>query len=341
MSIPCSPECKIVGKILLDHPLSYALTTTADVPVVYLPQFWRTVSKVPGPEEMVKFMLNTQQFVYIVDMFRDILHLLVETPENTFVAPVNIETIETFMNKVGYQGVVDKVISFYTKNLAQPWQTMFQVFIHCLITRTSGHNQPKINILQLFHAVINHTNVDYAALLQWDLMSNVKQKKEVIQYPRFLMLIIADLMNKFLEIPKRIDKDYHSIKDDVTLVSVYTTGEVRVLGILISDDFLIEEICATADFKEYETVFIQIDVSMNQPQSITIRQQKVVEKEKDEDDFENRLEPGSHKDNPETIDDDVDNYVEKVDEGERGKMGSLETRTEETQTTIPTPPRSP
>ncbi|GJT49808.1 retrovirus-related pol polyprotein from transposon TNT 1-94 [Tanacetum coccineum] len=371
--------------ILLDHPLSYALTATADVPAVYLQQFWRTVSKVPGPEEMVKFMLNTQQFVYIVDMFRDILHLLVETPENTFVAPVNIETIETFMNKVGYQGVVDKVIAFYTKNLAQPWQTMFKVFNRCLTTRTSGYDPTKINILQLFHAVINHINVDYAALLWWDFMSNVKQKKEAIQYPRFIMLIIADLMNKFPEIPKRIDEDYHSIKDDVTLVSVYTTRDVRVLGMLIPDEFLIEEIRATADFKEYEMVFIQIDVSMNQPQSvvstqgthksiprahrtptlntsppgkkrkqsagessirqkslkITIRQQKVVEKEKDDDDFKNRLEPGSHKDNPETVDDDVDNYVEKVDEEERGEMGSLETRTKETQTTIPTPPRSP
>ncbi|GKB37487.1 hypothetical protein Tco_0882429 [Tanacetum coccineum] len=35
-SIPCSPECKIVGQILLDHSLSYALTATADVPAVYL-----------------------------------------------------------------------------------------------------------------------------------------------------------------------------------------------------------------------------------------------------------------------------------------------------------------
>nr|GEV54607.1 retrovirus-related Pol polyprotein from transposon TNT 1-94 [Tanacetum cinerariifolium] len=57
-SIPCSPECKIVGQILLDHPLSYALTATTDVHV-----------------------------------------LPVETPENPFVAPVNIETIEVFMNK--------------------------------------------------------------------------------------------------------------------------------------------------------------------------------------------------------------------------------------------------
>nr|GEV47294.1 hypothetical protein [Tanacetum cinerariifolium] len=60
-SIPCSPECKIIGKILLDHPLNYALTVTADVPTM-----------------------------------------------------------------VGYQGVDDLVSTFYTKNPAQPWQTMLK-----------------------------------------------------------------------------------------------------------------------------------------------------------------------------------------------------------------------
>ncbi|GJT51456.1 hypothetical protein Tco_0977613 [Tanacetum coccineum] len=135
-SIPCSPECKIVGLILLDHCLSHALTATADVPAVYLQQFWRTVSKVPDIEDTIKFLLDT-----------------------------NIHTIEAFMNRVGYQGVIDKVNAFFTKNLAQPWQTMFKVFNRYLTTRTSGHDQTKINILQLFHAVINQTHVDYAALL--------------------------------------------------------------------------------------------------------------------------------------------------------------------------------
>nr|GEY12679.1 hypothetical protein [Tanacetum cinerariifolium] len=109
-SISCSPKCKIVGQILLDHLLSYFLIATVDVLVMYLKQFWRTVSKVPGLEEMIKFMLNTQEFIYTVDIFRDILHLPVEILENLFVAPVNIETIEAFMNKVGYQGVVEKEI---------------------------------------------------------------------------------------------------------------------------------------------------------------------------------------------------------------------------------------
>ncbi|GKC36572.1 hypothetical protein Tco_1048956, partial [Tanacetum coccineum] len=59
--------------------------------------------------------------------------------------------------------------------------------------------------------------------------------------------------------------------------------------------------------------------------------------EKDDDDSEDRIEPGSHKDNPEVVVDDDDNEREKKDD----EMGSLEIRNEETQTTIPTPLSSP
>ncbi|GKA96818.1 hypothetical protein Tco_0818913 [Tanacetum coccineum] len=60
---------------------------------------------------------------------------------------------------------------------------------------------------------------------------------------------------------------------------------------------------------------------------------------KDDDDSEDRLEPGSHKENPKYVDD--DDGEEKVDEKKNADMGSLETRTEEMQTPILTPPRSP
>ncbi|GJT75933.1 hypothetical protein Tco_1042658 [Tanacetum coccineum] len=149
---------------------------------------------------------------------------------------------------------------------------------------------------------------------------------------------------------------------------------------LIPDAFLTAEIRETNDFKEYETVFMKVDVPMNQPQpvvstqgthritpsahrsptvsasppetkkrkqiaresssprkslKITIKQKQLVEK--DDDDSEDRIEPGSHKDNPEVVDDDDDNEREKKDD----EMGSLEIRNEETQTTIPTPLSSP
>ncbi|GKF38850.1 hypothetical protein Tco_0118911, partial [Tanacetum coccineum] len=253
-----------------------------------------------------------------------------ETPENPFVAPVNIQTIEAFMNRIGYQGVVGKVSAFYTKNLAQPWQTLFKVFNRCLTIRTSGHDLTKFNILQLFHDVINLTNVDYVALLWWDFMNNVFQKKEAIQYHRFIKLIIDDLMKNFPNSPQRIDEDYHSIKDDIPL--------------------------------EYETMFIGVDVPMNQPQpvvstqrmhrstprahrtptiSITYPQGKKRKQIVGESSSpQNSLEPGSHKENPEHVDHDDDDE-ENVDEKKDAKMGSLETRTEEMQTPIPTTPRSP
>ncbi|GJZ20556.1 hypothetical protein Tco_0557146 [Tanacetum coccineum] len=292
-SIPCSPECKIVGHILLDHPLSYALTATADVHVV---------------------IYNNSG------------------------------------GQVGYQGVVNKVSAFYMKNLAQPWQTMFKVFNRCLTTRTSRHDQIKINILQLFHAVINQTNVGYVALLWWDFMNNVFQKKEAIQYPRFIKLIIDDLIKKFPDIPQKVDEDYHSIKDDTLLVSMYTTRNVLVRGMLIPDVFLTEEIRGTDDFKEYEMVFVGVhgkkrkqtageSSSPHKSLRITIRQKQVVEREKDNDDYEDRLEPESHKENPEYVNDDDDE--KKVDEEKDVDTGSLETRTKEMQTPIPTPPRSP
>ncbi|GKE70545.1 hypothetical protein Tco_1528617 [Tanacetum coccineum] len=59
----------------------------------------------------------------------------------------------------------------------------------------------------------------------------------------------------------------------------------------------------------------------------------------DDDDSKDRLEPESHKENPEHVD--VDDDEETVDETKDAEMGSLETRTEEMQTPIRTTPRSP
>ncbi|GJT53804.1 hypothetical protein Tco_0988858 [Tanacetum coccineum] len=255
-SIPCSLECKIIGQILLDRPLIYALTVhcmhvlACNLTIIHSAHTRGTSPQVPDTKATIKFQLDSQEITYTVDMFHDTLKLPVGTPDNPFITPVNIKVIKSFMQTAGYQGVVDKVSAFYTKFLAQPWQTMFKVFNHCLTTRTSEHDQTKINLLQLFHIVVNHTNVDYVALLWWDLLNCVFQKKDVITYPRFTKLVIADLMKKYPSIPKWLEEDYHSIKDDILLVSVYSTRNVLFQGMPISDAFLTDEIRVTDDYTE-------------------------------------------------------------------------------------------
>ncbi|GJY42818.1 hypothetical protein Tco_0431031 [Tanacetum coccineum] len=77
------------------------------------------------------------------------------------------------------------------------------------------------------------------------------------------MLIIADLMKEYSSISPRLEEDYHSIKDDIPLVSAYTMRNVNVRGILIQDALLINEIHSSDDYKEYETVFVNVAIPMN------------------------------------------------------------------------------
>ncbi|GKA18524.1 hypothetical protein Tco_0698439 [Tanacetum coccineum] len=112
-NILCSMECKIVGQILVDHALSYALTTTADVPVVYLQQFWKTVRKVINANDTIRFKVDRLEITYTVDTFYDTLKLPVETPKNPFIEPADLKFIQPFMKIIGYQGDVDKVSSFF------------------------------------------------------------------------------------------------------------------------------------------------------------------------------------------------------------------------------------
>ncbi|GKE21450.1 hypothetical protein Tco_1432962, partial [Tanacetum coccineum] len=155
-NIPCLKECRIVGKLLVGHAISHALTATADVLAVYIQQFWKTVRQLP-----------------------------VETPEQPFIPPADFDYIKPFLMILGYQGSLDK-------------------------------------------------------------------KKNVIQYPRFTKLIIADLIEKFESIPKRLKEDYYTIKDDTSLMNVYTSGKVTVRGMLIPDDLLTNAIRDTQAYDDYE-----------------------------------------------------------------------------------------
>ncbi|GKF11110.1 hypothetical protein Tco_0049036, partial [Tanacetum coccineum] len=76
----------------------------------------------------------------------------------------------------------------------------------------------------------------------------------------------------FPSIPQRLDEDYHSIKDDILLVSVYSIGNVLFQGMPILDAFLIDEIHATSDYRGYETVFMKVAVLMNQLQLVVSTQ---------------------------------------------------------------------
>ncbi|GKA10720.1 hypothetical protein Tco_0690153, partial [Tanacetum coccineum] len=165
----------------------------------------------------------------------------------------------------------------------------------------------------MFHAVVNQTNVDYAALLWWDFINNVFHKKEAIQYPHFIKLIIADMMKKFPNISKRLEEDYHSIKDDVPLRLERRMILRRTHRITPSAHRSPIVFASPPETKKRKQIAREFS-SSRKSLKLTMKQKEIVDAKKNDADYEDRLELGSHKDNLEVIDDDDDNAREKKDD---------------------------
>ncbi|GJT97921.1 retrovirus-related pol polyprotein from transposon TNT 1-94 [Tanacetum coccineum] len=168
-------------------------------------------------------VLAIKEITYTVDMFRSTLKLPVETPTHQFIAP-----------NVRERPIMRSLTS-----------------TSCISSAVLKDSQAVVNANETIRFKVDTLEITYT-IDMFRTTLKLPQKKDVIQYPRFTKLIIADLMQNSDSIPKRLKEEYHSIKDDVPLVSVYTTRNVTIKGMLIPDEFLTDDIHATLEYKDFE-----------------------------------------------------------------------------------------
>nr|GEW78572.1 hypothetical protein [Tanacetum cinerariifolium] len=150
---------------------------------------------------------------------------------------------------------------------------------------------------KLFHAISNRTNVDCAALLWWDFMNNVFQKK--------------------------IDKDYHSIKDDIPLMVKGDEDEESYVSEFVDSLF-------NDNIYDFGT---RIDLEGHKENLKNVNDDdEEIEKEMKDDEIEKE----EKNDNVEKTD-----VVVKEKDNVHVATGSIEFRKEKMQTPIPSPTRSP
>ena len=81
-------QAEVILEILKVHPIAYAMQATAEVPMIYLQQFWHTSQIVDraGVRTLVGRVDQTELAVNLDD-FRRILHLPAATAQAPFVTP--------------------------------------------------------------------------------------------------------------------------------------------------------------------------------------------------------------------------------------------------------------
>ncbi|GKB03937.1 hypothetical protein Tco_0832080 [Tanacetum coccineum] len=130
----------------------------------------------------------------------------------------------------------------------------------------SGLDQTKIYTLQMFHAMVNNSNDDYARLIWKDLVYQVNRSSyKAVQYSRYVKLIINHVFETYPNVPKRMNEPYHYINDDDPILMMFTIRDLlNATAIRIPDEFLTKEIIKTGAYKDYDVDYNGVDVPPTQ-----------------------------------------------------------------------------
>ncbi|KAJ9557809.1 hypothetical protein OSB04_012423 [Centaurea solstitialis] len=203
----------VILEILKVHPLAYALEATAEVPMIYLQQFWNTSRIVhhAGGRTLVGRVDQTELSVTIND-FRRILHLPADSVEAPFEPILDTSILFSEIVAIGVMqnpGQRLNGISQVTNNMLPPlWATLFSIMNRCLSAKVKGIDKASTQLWHVIHSVIYGRRIDIAAQLWIDITRDVdpndqRTKHSSIPWMRFFALMIRDHMDRHPAVSQR------------------------------------------------------------------------------------------------------------------------------------------
>ncbi|GJU43185.1 hypothetical protein Tco_1200451 [Tanacetum coccineum] len=150
---PTVPQKEETFQVILDiikaSPCFKAFTITADVPEIYMQQFWFTVKK-RKKTSFYEFGLDVKKFTMDVEVFREILDICPRVPNEDFVAPSSEEVLLAFLIELGYKGLLDHLARMFVDHMHQPCRTLATIINKSLSGKTSNNDrlhQSRVSIL--------------------------------------------------------------------------------------------------------------------------------------------------------------------------------------------------
>ncbi|GJY11325.1 hypothetical protein Tco_0379510 [Tanacetum coccineum] len=144
----------VVGCSALTNMLFLISLITAEVPVIYMHQFWATVIK---HKSSYRFKINKKRFSVNVEVFREILNICPKVPGKAFDEPPTEEEALSFIRKLGHTGEIK------------------------YITDVSGLDKIRLLRVQILWGMYYKKNLDFVALIWEDLayqIDNIDSKKQ-------------------------------------------------------------------------------------------------------------------------------------------------------------------
>ncbi|GJY02314.1 hypothetical protein Tco_0360466 [Tanacetum coccineum] len=188
------PTLQVVLDALKLTPFYNAFEISADVPKIYMQEFWVTVTR---HHSSLRFKLNSKSHTINVDNFRDMLKIFPKLPGQKFEEPPLEEDILSFIRDLGHTGEIKFLSDVNVNHMHQPWRSFAAIINKCLSGKTTALEN-----------------------LVFQVENKNSKKNNDMYYPRFTKVIVDYFMAKDQAIPRRNKMFWHYARDDFMFTTI-------------------------------------------------------------------------------------------------------------------------
>ncbi|GKC49583.1 hypothetical protein Tco_1072328 [Tanacetum coccineum] len=141
-----------------------AFTISADIPEIFMQQFWYTIKKVQGTN-YYEFLLANKKCIINAKVFRTILDICPRVEGVEFTDVLDDDTALTFLIDLGYKGSQNKHTNMFVDHMHQPWRTLSAIINKCLSGKLASNDKLRKSRIDILWGMFKRENVDYPALI--------------------------------------------------------------------------------------------------------------------------------------------------------------------------------
>ncbi|GKE30568.1 hypothetical protein Tco_1445952, partial [Tanacetum coccineum] len=131
---------QVILEIIKNTTFYKAILAYADVPEIYMYQFWFTVTKIKNTD-FYEFKLANKKCLVYVEVLRQALDICPRVPEKEFIVPPSEEELLTFLIRLEYKGELIHLPQMFIDHMHQPWRTIASIINKFLSRKTTSNNR--------------------------------------------------------------------------------------------------------------------------------------------------------------------------------------------------------
>ncbi|GJR62813.1 hypothetical protein Tco_1504975 [Tanacetum coccineum] len=235
-----------------------AFEITADVPEIYMQEFWVTASR---HHSSLRFKMNGKSHTVNVDNFRDMLQICPKLLGQKFEDPPFEEEILSFIRDLGHTGEIKVLSNVNVNHMHQPWRSFAAIINKCLSGKTTALESLRLSRAQILWGMYHNKNVDYVYLLWEDLVYQVENKNSKKNSNNHVIIHDSTKSHyrkrhcKVIQsIPRRNKMFWHTARDDhmfTTIRVISKHQDTQIYGAILPQHLTNQAMLESKAYKTY------------------------------------------------------------------------------------------